>query len=457
MPVQTVPVVAAAPNRVLSIDVLRGITIAFMILVNDPGDGTHTYTQLEHARWNGVTLTDLVFPTFLFLVGTSIILSLSTRIARGDSRSKLALNIVRRSAIILFLDLFLTAMPYFHLTTLRIYGVLTRIALCYLVVGLLCLVTRRVATLLAISAVLLLGYWALMRFVPVPGFGVPTRDIPLLDPDRNLTAWLDRGVNDLLQRTLHTGRLYQTTRDPEGLLSTLPAIATTIFGSLTALWLRRTTTSSEPVALPRITPPNAVISTEAEGAVERPLSFAKQATPSPASSPLTHHPAGATQTQFQTLRGLLLAAVACLIAGRLWDISFPINKNLWTSSYVLFAAGCSLLGLALCYWLVDILRLQHRSHLGRAALWPWLVFGSNAITAYAMSNVFVKLFALIKVHDSWNPDPTRTITAWGWIYRHLFSRGVSTDNSSLAFALAFVALCFLPNLLLWRKRIFLKV
>ncbi len=457
MPVQTVPVVAAAPNRVLSIDVLRGITIAFMILVNDPGDGTHTYTQLEHARWNGVTLTDLVFPTFLFLVGTSIILSLSTRIARGDSRSKLALNIVRRSAIILFLDLFLTAMPYFHLTTLRIYGVLTRIALCYLVVGLLCLVTRRVATLLAISAVLLLGYWALMRFVPVPGFGVPTRDIPLLDPDRNLTAWLDRGVNDLLQRTLHTGRLYQTTRDPEGLLSTLPAIATTIFGSLTALWLRRTTTSSEPAALPRITPPNAVISTEAEGAVERPLSFAKQATPSPASSPLTHHPAGATQTQFQTLRGLLLAAVACLIAGRLWDISFPINKNLWTSSYVLFAAGCSLLGLALCYWLVDILRLQHRSHLGRAALWPWLVFGSNAITAYAMSNVFVKLFALIKVHDSWNPNPTRTITAWGWIYRHLFSRGVSTDNSSLAFALAFVALCFLPNLLLWRKRIFLKV
>lgn len=457
MPVQTVPVVAAAPNRVLSIDVLRGITIAFMILVNDPGDGTHTYTQLEHARWNGVTLTDLVFPTFLFLVGTSIILSLSTRIARGDSRSKLALNIVRRSAIILFLDLFLTAMPYFHLTTLRIYGVLTRIALCYLVVGLLCLVTRRVATLLAISAVLLLGYWALMRFVPVPGFGVPTHDIPLLDPDRNLTAWLDRGVNDLLQRTLHTGRLYQTTRDPEGLLSTLPAIATTIFGSLTALWLRRTTTSSEPAALPRTTPPNAVVSTEAEGAVERPLSYAKQATPSPASSPLTHHPAGATQTQFQTLRGLLLAAVACLIAGRLWDISFPINKNLWTSSYVLFAAGCSLLGLALCYWLVDILRLQHRSHLGRAALWPWLVFGSNAITAYAMSNVFVKLFALIKVHDSWNPDPTRTITAWGWIYRHLFSRGVSTDNSSLAFALAFVALCFLPNLLLWRKRIFLKV
>jgi len=457
MPVQTVPVVSAAPNRVLSIDVLRGITIAFMILVNDPGDGTHTYTQLEHARWNGVTLTDLVFPTFLFLVGTSIILSLSTRIARGDSRFKLALNIVRRSAIILFLDLFLTAMPYFHLTTLRIYGVLTRIALCYLVVGLLCLVTRRVATLLAISALLLLGYWALMRFVPVPGFGVPTHDIPLLDPDRNLTAWLDRGVNDLLQRTLHTGRLYQTTRDPEGLLSTLPAIATTIFGSLTALWLRRTTTSSEPAALPRITPPNAVSSTEAEDAVERPLSYAKQATPFPASSPLTHHPAGATQTQFQTLRGLLLAAVACLIAGRLWNISFPINKNLWTSSYVLFAAGCSLLGLALCYWLVDILRLQHRSHLGRAALWPWLVFGSNAITAYAMSNVFVKLFALIKVHDSWNPDPTRTITAWGWIYRHLFSRGVSTDNSSLAFALAFVALCFLPNLLLWRKRIFLKV
>jgi len=447
MPVQTV---AAAPSRVLAIDVLRGITIAFMILVNDPGDGSHTYEQLEHARWNGLTLTDLVFPTFLFLVGASIILSLSARIARSaggtqdsaggtldstsgtlDSatRQALARNILRRAATIFLIDLVLAAMPFFHLSQLRIYGVLTRIALCYLVVGLLCLLTRRMATLFAIAAALLVGYWALMRFVPVPGFGVPTHDIPLLDPYRNLTAWLDRGINDLLQRTLHTGRLYERTRDPEGLLSTLPALATTIFGSITALWLRRTT-AARPLHLPPA-----------------------HTEPSSPAAPSTV----TSQTQFQTLRGLLLAAVVALVAGVLWNRTFPINKNLWTSSYVLVAAGCSLLGLALCYWLIDILELQHRSHLGRAALWPWLVFGSNAITAYAMADIFETLFSVIRVHDPWISNPAIKVPLSGWIYAHLFARGHSTENTSLAFALAFVTLCFLPNLLLWRKRIFLKV
>ena len=423
---------AAAPNRVLAIDVLRGITIAFMILVNDPGDWAHTYAQLDHARWNGFTLTDLVFPNFLFLVGASIILSLSARIARSSSgaldkatRKQLALRVIRRAATIFLLDLFLTAAPYFHLTTLRIYGVLTRIAICYLVVGLLCLITRRAAVLGSLVAAILIGYWLLMRFVPVPGFGVPTHDIPLLDPDRNLAAWLDRAINASLQRTLHTGRLYEHTRDPEGLLSTLPAIATTLLGALTALWLHR---------------PSATM-------------------PVPCAKPLVPPAAGQrhARVQHHTLRGLLLASFSLLVLGRLWNLTFPINKNLWTSSYVLFAAGLSLLGLALCYFLIDILRLQHRSHLGRALLWPWLVFGSNAITAYAVSVFFVKTLLFIKLHDSWNANPDTRTTAWGWIYRHLFSRGVSTDNTSLAFALAFVALCFLPNLLLWRKRIFLKI
>ena len=464
---QVPQIVAAAPPRVLSIDVLRGITIAFMILVNDPGDGAHTYTQLEHARWNGLTLTDLVFPNFLFLVGASIILSLSARMERSPTgtldsatRQKLAFRILRRAATIFFIDLFLSAMPLFHLTTLRIYGVLTRIAICYLVVGLLCLVTRRISTLLAISAALLVGYWAIMRFVPVPGFGVPTHHIPLLDPDRNLAAWLDRGVNAFLQRTLHTGRLYEHTRDPEGLLSTLPALVTTILGSITALWLRRSTTmpaSSETSPNATGAPQNRVLhppQPHREGCGIEQSSTApaliEAAAPLEATSDSTQL---RSLTELQTLRGLLIAAVLCLAAGRLWDLTFPINKNLWTSSYVFFAAGCSLLGLALCYWLIDILHLQHRSHTGRALLWPWLVFGSNAITAYAMSNVFVKLFALIKVHDSWNPDPTRQTTAWHWIYQHIFARGHSTENTSLAF----VALCFLPNLLLWRKRIFLKV
>src|ERR1700746_2162871 len=183
-----------APNqRVLSVDVLRGITIAFMILVNDPGDWAHTYAQLDHAKWNGFTLTDFVFPNFLFLVGVSIIFSLQSRIARSASgildnatKKTLALHILRRAFVIFAIKMFLTAFPYFHYTHFRIYGVLTRIALCYLAAGLICLVTQRARTLIAITAALLIGYWVLLRFVPIPGIGTPTHGVPLLDPNNNL-------------------------------------------------------------------------------------------------------------------------------------------------------------------------------------------------------------------------------------------------------------------------------
>jgi len=410
---------ATAPTRVLSIDILRGITIAFMILVNDPGDWAHTYAQLDHAQWNGFTLTDLVFPTFLFIVGASIILSLQSRISRSargkldqargkldqESRRTLALHILRRSAIIFAIDVFFGLYPHFHYTHLRLYGVLTRIALCYLCAGLICLVTRRADRLLTISAALLFGYWALMRFVPVPGFGTPTHDMPLLDPDRNLAAWLDRGITDFLQRTIHTGRLYQHTRDPEGLLSTLPAIATTLLGSVAALWLRRTD--------------------------------------------------GKTITQSQCAIGLLLAGILSLAAGLLWNLWFPINKNLWTSSYVLFAAGCALIGLAACYWLIDI-RHFNQTKAGEWLIWPWLVFGSNAIVAFCVSVFLVENMIWIKVPSTIGANG-RTVTAWFWIYHHLFAFNGSTKNTSLAFALAFVAVCFIPNWLLWRKRIFVKI
>src|ERR1700757_4904866 len=154
----------SASNRVLSVDVLRGLTIALMILVNDPGDWTHTYTQLDHAPWNGFTLTDFVFPNFLFLVGVSIIFSLRSRIARSASgildkatKKTLALHILRRAFLLFAIKMFLTAFPHFHYTHFRIYGVLTRIALCYLAAGLICLATQRVRTLIAITASLLIG------------------------------------------------------------------------------------------------------------------------------------------------------------------------------------------------------------------------------------------------------------------------------------------------------------
>jgi predicted acyltransferase len=401
---------AAAPTRVLSIDVLRGITIGLMILVNDPGDWSQTYAQLDHAKWNGFTLTDVVFPNFLFLVGASIILSLQSRICRSPggkldraTRRDLALHILRRSAIIFALDLFFGLYPHFHYTHLRLYGVLTRIALCYLCAGLICLATQRARTLLVIAASLLFGYWALMRFVPVPGCRVPVRDVPLLDPNCNLAAWLDRQVVAFTQSTLRTGRLYEHTRDPEGLLSTLPAIATTLLGSVTALWLRRTDGKPTP-----ITPSQCVI-------------------------------------------GLCLSGLLSLAAGLLWNLSFPINKNLWTCSYVLFAAGWALLALAAFYWLIDIRRIND-TRAGKWLIFPWLVFGSNAIVAFCVSVFLVINMIWIKV-----PDAGKTVTAWFWIYHHLFAFNGSTKNTSLAFALAFVAICFTPNWLLWRKRIFVKI
>src|ERR1700736_4986430 len=132
-----------APRRVLSIDVLRGITIAFMILVNDPGDWGHVYAQLDHCPWNGLTLTDLVFPTFLFLVGASLVLSLGARRERGNCRGTLTGHLFRRAAILFALDILLGGFPYYHWDHMRIYGVLTRIALCYLFAGLILVLTRR--------------------------------------------------------------------------------------------------------------------------------------------------------------------------------------------------------------------------------------------------------------------------------------------------------------------------
>ena len=404
------------PQRVLSVDALRGLTIALMILVNDPGDWGHVYRQLDHSPWNGFTLTDLVFPNFLFLMGASIVFSLESRIARGDRKGTFALHILRRAATIFAIDLFLAAFPNFHWTHLRLFGVLTRIALCYLAVGLVCLVTRRARTLVAIAAALLVGYWALMRFVPVPGFGVPTHGFPILDPEHNLAAWLDRAFTAFTQRTLHTGTLYNHTHDPEGLLSTLPAIATTLIGAVAGVWLRRVETRKE-------------------------------------------YRTSGSITRDYCLNGLMFAGISALAAGALWNFTFPINKNLWTSSYVLFAAGLSLLLLAVCYWAIDIRRLDEQP-VGKWPMWPWLVFGSNAIAAYVVSDLIVDVMLWIKVPAGAlvNPSaPANWITAWLWTYRHIFARHHSTELTSVAFALAFTALCFIPNWILWRRRIFLKV
>lgn len=377
-----------------------------MILVNDAGDGKHVYTQLEHAAWNGWTLTDLVFPTFLFIVGIAIILSIHARLQRGASRRELALHTLRRAATIFVVAMLINLVPYFRFSHLRIYGVLPRIALCYLIAALICLTTQKARNLLAITAALLVSYWLLMRFVPVPGFGVPTHEIPLLDPDRNLAAWIDRCTMAFTQSAFHTGRLYEGTRDPEGLLSTIPAIGTTLLGSVSALWLRRAGGKSPSI------------------------------------------------TSAQCALGLLLAGFVGIASGLMWNIWFPINKKLWTSSYVLFAAGCALVGLAVCYWLIDIRRF-HETKVGKRLTWPWLVFGSNAIVAYVVAAIVEKTLSLIHMAGV-TPDG-KPLTGWGWVYWNIFASHGSTNNTSVAFAIAFVLVCFIPNWILWQKKIFVKL
>jgi predicted acyltransferase len=407
------------PARVLSVDVLRGLTIAFMILVNDPGDWEHVFPPLDHAPWNGWTLTDLVFPTFLFLIGASIIFSLDARTRKGDCRKTLSGHVILRCLKILLLQYILVFFPYMHYHTMRLYGVLPRIALCYLLAGLILIATSklksRVPVLIAIVATLLIGYWALLRFVPVPGAvlsasgiasaGLPGRDIPFMDSTQNLTSWLDRAAMAFTQRWLHTGRLYLAARDPEGLLSTLPAVASTLLGALTGLWMRQ-----------------------------------------------THGPRGSIALRNMQLR-LGLAGILGVVAGTAWSPWFPINKNLWTSSYVLLAAGWAALALALLSLLVDR-RPEPWPRWLRISTWPWFVFGSNAIAAFTVSVIVVKTGLYFK--------HTNTVTGiktslWGLYYQHVFARHGSTNWTSLAFALSIVLICFLPNLFLWRRKIFLKI
>jgi predicted acyltransferase len=415
MSTTTVPITApdtersiTGPPRVLSVDLLRGLTIAFMILVNDPGDWDHVFAPLDHAPWNGWTLTDLVFPTFLFLIGASIIFSLDARAKKGDCRKTLSGHIFLRAAKILLLQYVLVFFPRMHWHTMRLYGVLPRIALCYLLAGLVLVAAmklqHRVRAITATIAVLLIGYWILLRWIPVPGLGLPGRDIPFMDPTLNLTSWLDRHAMLWTQHWLHTGSLYLKTRDPEGLLSTLPAVASTLLGALAGLWMRQ--------------------------------------------------PKGQRGTSSLLRMQLTLAAAGLLslLAGELWSLWFPINKNLWTSSYVLLAAGWAALALAALSWLVDR-RGEPWPRWLRIVTWPWFVFGSNAIAAFTVSVILVKGCLYFRLADADGDFHT----LWALFYTNVFARYESTEWTSLAFAITIVLLCFLPNWWLWHKKIFLKI
>lgn len=355
-----------------------------MILVNNNGSEHLAYWPLKHSDWNGCTPTDLVFPTFLLLVGITIVLSTSSRIARGELKSSLFRHALRRAAILFVLGILIHGFPSYPLATLRIYGVLQRIAICYLAATVLYLWDRRVTTLVSVSIACLLGYWILMRWVPIPGFGVTGHDFPFLDKDINWVSVVDR--------CLFPGRLLEKTRDPLGLISAVPAIATCLIGVLTGLWLRTARSMREKAS------------------------------------------------------GLLVGAIAGLVIGDLWGIWFPINKRLWTSSYVVFAAGWTLLALVICYFVIDIKRHQG------AWTYPWKVFGANAIFAYAFAELLSIVLEVIQIGSKGN-----TISLKEQIYTRIFSPMVDPSFGSLLYSLSFVIVCFVPCLVLFKKRIFIKI
>lgn len=370
---------ATALGRLVSLDVLRGATIAFMILVNNSGN--RAYWPLQHSDWNGWTPTDLVFPIFLFLMGASIVFSFESRLGRGASRSSLLLHTLKRFVILFLLGLLVNGFPLFHWETLRIYGVLQRIALCFLACALPYLVDRRVASKAVIILSILIGYWILLRWVPVPGYGRPGAGIPFLDKNANWVAYLDRHI--------FPGRLFEGTRDPEGLLSTLPAIATTLMGMLTGIWLRG-----------------------------KRLPLVKCA-------------------------GMLGAGIFCTLLGELWSPWFPLNKNLWTSSYVLFTAGIALIAWAFCYWASEIKGWK------RGWTFFWVVFGRNAITAYVFSELLAAAIWETPVYGQKTLSQIIAPRLYGSLHR--------PQVAALVYALCFVLVCWLPMLWLHRKKIFIKV
>jgi predicted acyltransferase len=368
-----------------------------MVLVTDPGTYNAVYWPLLHAEWNGWTPTDMIFPGFLFAVGIAITLSFASRLQRGQSRARLVRHVIVRSLVIIAIGLAINGFPDYDLHTIRIPGVLQRIGLCYLLGALLYLSLYRASdngiarsrsvAVASIAAILLALYWALLELVPVPGFGAGH-----LDSLRNLAAYLDRslfGIRHLWPWGLTEG--YGVTFDPEGMLSTLGALASLLIGVVAGDYLR----SDGPRKRKAVT--------------------------------------------------LAIAGLVLLLAGWLMGPLLPINKKLWTSTFTLFSGGMSLVVFAGLYAVLDIKR------------WRWwtppvLVFGSNAMLAFVLSNVITTLSDRIHVH-----------TAKGWLtlhnaaYQYGFATWLQPVHASLAYAMSIVSLNLLLLYPLYRKRIFLRV
>lgn len=372
---------AVLSGRLTSLDVFRGLTIAAMVLVNNAGDWNNVYWPLEHASWHGWTPTDLVFPFFVFIVGIAIPLAFQRRVDQGGSQHDLYVKIIRRSLLIFFISLIvLHGFPYSleKFRNIRIPGVLQRIAICYFFASIIFL-KFRIRGQAIITAMILLGYWLVMKTIPAPGF--PSGDLSM---EGSLASWIDR--------TLLAGHIYKPLYDPEGILSTIPAIATCLSGVLTGQWLM---TKREPL---------------------------------------------------DKAAGMFAAGALCAIVGWCWNLAFPINKALWTSSYVVFTTGMALQLLALCYWAIDIKGYKRWAK-------PFVIFGVNALALYVLSSLMARILGFIEMPRL----DGRTGDLKTFIYERIFATWLSPINASLAFALAYVLLWLGLMTILYRRKIFIKV
>ena len=363
-------------KRLASLDAFRGLTIVGMILVNSPGDWDIAYAPLKHASWNGITLADVIFPFFLFIVGVSIVLAYTRRLREKLPRRKIVIKIFKRTLLIFAIGLLLN-MGQDGFQHLRITGVLQRIAIVFFVAVLLFLYTE-IRTQIILGSAILVTYWLALWLVPVPGTGAG-----IMEPGSNLAAWVDS--------ILLPGRMYQGTWDPEGILSTFPAIVTAITGMVAGRIL------------------------------------------------ISRNPAEKKLVILFSLGFLLF------LAGGAWNWVFPLNKNLWTSSFVLFTSGLAMMALAAFIWVVDVLEYKKWCEV-------FVIFGTNAITAYVLHGLLKAPFILINVGG---PGEERNIM--GAFMERVTGFGVPDQLASLSWALLFTSLCFVPVWLLYRKKIFIRV
>ncbi|MCB0496894.1 MAG: DUF5009 domain-containing protein [Cyclobacteriaceae bacterium] len=362
-------------ERLVSLDAFRGLTILLMIIVNTPGSWAHIYAPFRHSEWHGCTPTDLVFPFFLFIMGTAMWFSFKNY--NHQFSTSALIKIVKRTLLIFLIGLFLNAFPKFNFDTLRIMGVLQRIALSYGLAGLLVLVLPKWGRYV-VASVILLGYWFILS-----GYGT--------DPF-SLEHNLAKNIDVVLFGVNHVYKGFGIPFDPEGLLSTLTASVNVLFGYF----------------------------------VGEQISISKN--------------------DKKLLTRLSIIGLSGIVLGLLWDLVFPINKPLWTSSYVLYSSGWAILLLSFFIWLIDLKGMKKWAS-------PLVVFGMNPLVIFVLSIVWVKVLIYL-VH--FNLDGSR-VNGYTWLYKVLFVPVAGNLNGSLAFALFHGILFWVVGYVLYRKRIVIKI